>query len=380
MDEGVNGIPYHLVHLTGQERVYLDEVLFTRELGGSGKFTALCENWLQAHLGVSRAHLTPSCTGALEMAALLCDIGPGDEVIMPSFTYVSTANAFVLRGATPVFVDICPERLTLDPDCVKAAITSKTRAIVPVHYAGTACDMEALGQIAAAHGLWLIEDAAHALLSRTSQGKFLGAGGQLGCLSFHSTKNVTAGGGGALLVNDQTLMERAQCIWHRGTDKAAFDNGQVSHYRWIERGSAYQPGELTAAFLWAQLERAQAITARRMELHAYYLASLALLVDKGLINFPKGNYLTGNAHLIYVVAISRSARDALMAALALKGIHSVPHYVPLHSSPAGLRWGRAHGSMHVTDYVANGLLRLPLYPDLQYADIDRVTSVLRANA
>jgi len=377
MDIALNDIPFHVVHLTGRERAYLDEVLATRGFGGNGKLTALCQDWLQTELGVSQAHLTPSCTDALEMAALLCDIGPGDEVIMPSYTYVSTANAFVLRGATPVFVDICPETLTLDPACVQAAVTPKTRAIVPVHYAGTACDMDALGRIASAHGLWLIEDAAHALLSRTPQGRYLGALGQVGCLSFHSTKNVTAGGGGALLVNDPGLLEKAQCIWHRGTDKAAFDNGEVSHYRWVAKGSAYQPGELMAAFLWAQLESARAITERRMQLHRRYLQGLAPLASKGLIRFPKGNDLTGNAHIVYVLAASRLQRDAWMGALASQGIHSAPHYVPLHSSPAGRKWGRTHGAMGVTDDTADCLLRLPLYPDLQYADVDRVVHVLR---
>jgi len=371
----VNEIPLHRVHLTGSEHVYLDEVLTSGNIT-DGSFTTRCESWFREYLGARQAHLTPSCTDALEMASLLCDIDPADEVILPSFTYVSTANAFVLRGAVPVFVDIDPNTLTLDVGQVEDAITPRTRAIVAVHYAGTACDMEALCRIADERKIWLIEDAAHALLSRTLQGRFLGTIAHLGCFSFHKTKNITSGQGGALIVNDLSLVERASTIWHRGTNRDAFNREQLPYYHWIDKGSSYQPGELIAAFLWAQLEQAEEITARRLQLQKRYLDGLESLANTGYLELPAGNRLSGNGHLIYVLAASKEQRDHWQTYLAKRGIESAPHYQPLHRSPAGLRWGRTGSSMTVTERISDTLLRLPIYYDMQSDDVDRVLCVL----
>ncbi len=334
-------------------------------LAGDGRFTRLCHQWLEQKLGAKKALLTHSCTAALEMAAILCDLKPGDEVIMPSFTFVSTANAFVLRGAVPVFVDIRPDTLNLDEKLAAAAVTPKTRAIVPVHYAGVGCEMDALMALAHDRDLVVVEDAAQGILAEY-KGRKLGAIGHLGCLSFHETKNVISGEGGALLVNDERFLARAEVIREKGTNRAQFFRGEVDKYSWVDIGSSYLPSELVGAFLWAQLEHAGEINAVRMKLCAAYRRGLAPLAREGVLALPQPEPagITGNGHMFYILLPDLATRTRLIAHLKARGIHPVFHYVPLHSSPAGRKFGRAAGTMTVTDHVADRLLRLPLYHGL----------------
>jgi len=331
-------------------------------LAGDGRFTRQCHQWLEQNLGARRALLTHSCTAALEMAAILCDLEPGDEVIMPSFTFVSTANAFVLRGAVPVFVDIRPDTLNLDEQQVARAITPRTRAIVPVHYAGVACEMDTLMALARSRELVVVEDAAQGILAEY-KGRKLGAIGHLGCLSFHETKNVISGEGGALLVNDPRFLERAEIIREKGTNRAQFFRGEVDKYTWVDLGSSFLPSELIGAFLWAQLERADEINATRMQICAAYRQGLEALAQRGVLALPQPEPegIEGNGHLFYLLLKDLAARSGLIAHLKSRGVHSVFHYVPLHSAPAGRKFGRAAGPMTVTDDVAGRLLRLPLY-------------------
>ena len=307
------------------------------------------------------------------MAAILCDIGPGDEVIMPSYTFVSTANAFVLRGGVPVFVDIRRDTLNLDESLVEAAVTPRTRAIVPVHYAGVACEMDTILGIARRHGLRVVEDAAQALLS-DYRGRSLGAVGDLGCLSFHETKNVISGEGGALLVNDPGLVERAEIIREKGTDRSRFFRGQVDKYTWVDIGSSYLPSELVGAFLHAQLSHADEIMARRRRLCALYHERLAPLAQRGLVELaaPLPEGLSGNGHMFYILLPDVETRGALIRHLKEAGMLGVFHYVPLHSSPAGQHFGRAGSAMSVTDAVSARLLRLPLYYEMEEGDVDQV--------
>lgn len=351
-------IPFRRVHLTGRELGYVREALESGQLSGDGPFTRRCESWLEENAPCARAFLTHSGTAALEMAAILADAGPGDEIIMPSFTFPSTANAFVLRGATPVFVDVNPHTLTIDPRCVADAITNRTKAIVPVHYAGVTADMDALR----AHGLLLIEDAAQALLAVRP--------GAIAAISFHETKNVSAGEGGALLLNDERLIERAEVVREKGTNRAAFLRGEIERYEWIDRGSSFAPGELAAAFLLAQLEDAVAITAKCVAIWNRYHE----LLD-GVVERPGA--VSPNGHIYYVLLESESARRSAIESLAARGIQAVFHYVPLHSSPAGLRYGRTSGSLEVTEDVSHRLLRLPLWPEMSDAQVEEVASALR---
>ena len=348
-------------------------------LAGDGRFTRQCHQWLERNLGAKKALLTHSCTAALEMAAILCDLSAGDEVIMPSFTFVSTANAFVLRGAVPVFVDIRPDTLNLDEKLVAAGVTSRTRAIVPVHYAGVACEMDALMALARDRELVVVEDAAQGLLAEY-KGRRLGAIGHLGCLSFHETKNVISGEGGALLVNDTRLVERAEIIREKGTNRAQFFRGEVDKYTWVDIGSSYLPSELVGAFLWAQLEHAGAINDRRMKLCTAYRNGLATLARHGALALPQPEPagVTGNGHLFYVLLKDAATRTRLIAHLKTRGIHSVFHYVPLHSSPAGRRYGRGAGPLPVTEDVAGRLLRLPLYHELTEAQVGVIVAEIHA--
>ena len=346
-------------------------------LAGDGRFTRQCHQWLERNLGTRKALLTHSCTAALEMAAILCDFQPGDEVIMPSFTFVSTANAFVLRGAVPVFVDIRPDTLNLDEKLAAGAVTARTRAIVPVHYAGVACEMDTLMALARDKGLVVIEDAAQGVLAEY-KGNKLGAIGHLGCLSFHETKNVISGEGGALLVNDPRFAERAEIIREKGTNRAQFFRGEVDKYTWVDIGSSYLPSELIGAFLWAQLEHADAINAKRLALCAAYRKGLQALAREGKLALPQPQPagVKGNGHLFYVLLKDLATRVKLIAHLKARGIHSVFHYVPLHSSPAGRKFGRAAGAMTVTDDVADRLLRLPLYHGLTEEDAAGVAAAI----
>jgi dTDP-4-amino-4,6-dideoxygalactose transaminase len=308
------------------------------------------------------------------MAAILCDIRPGDEIIMPSYTFVSTANAFVLRGGVPVFVDIRADTLNLDESLVEAAVTPRTRAIVPVHYAGVPCEMERIMDIARRHDLLVVEDAAQALLS-TYKGRALGSIGHFGCLSFHETKNIISGEGGALLVNDERFVKRAEIIREKGTNRSQFFRGEVDKYTWVDIGSSYLPGELVSAFLYAQLEHAEKITAKRRHICAAYTAQLAPLQQAGKLRMPPVGG-AGNGHMFYIILDSLDTRTRLIAHLKAQGILPVFHYVPLHSSPAGCQYGRTGSAMTVTDDLSERLLRLPLYYEMGDADIGRVSGAI----
>ncbi|TWA85628.1 dTDP-4-amino-4,6-dideoxygalactose transaminase [Azospirillum brasilense] len=347
--------------LAGNELEYIRQSLERAHLSGDGAFTKRCHAWLERRLGAPQALLTHSCTAALEMAALLTDVGPGDEVIMPSFTFVSTANAFVLRGAVPVFVDIRPDTLNIDERLIEAAITPRTRAICVVHYAGVACDMDVIGAIAARHGLAVIEDAAQALMA-AYRGRPLGTFGALSAFSFHETKNLISGEGGALVVNDPDLITRAEIIREKGTNRSRFLRGEVNKYTWVDVGSSYLPSDLLAAFLLAQFENAERLDAERHALWNAYHEALAPLEDRGLLRRPLiPAECRHNAHLYYVLARTAGERDALIAHLRTKGIQAPFHYVPLHSAPAGRRYARAMGALSVTTDLSARLLRLPMW-------------------
>ncbi len=351
--------------------------MVSSHLSGDGPFTKRCHAWLERTLGCGRALLTHSCTAALEMAAILCDIRPGDEVILPSFTFVSTANAFVLRGACPVFVDIRPDTLNMDERGIQEAITSKTRAIVPMHYAGAPCAMGPIMEIAERKKLWVIEDAAQALLS-TYQGRFLGTIGHLGCLSFHETKNIISGEGGALLLNEPGLAERAQVIREKGTNRSQFFAGEVDHYTWTDIGSSFLPSELVGAFLFAQLEQAEKIIAARRRIFDLYHRSLRSLEEQQLLRLPcTEDDSVANGHLFYVIARTSEERKRLIEHLDARDILAVIHYVPLHSSPAGRRYGRPSGDLRVTEDLSSRLLRLPLFFEMTDRDVDRVVAAVK---
>lgn len=370
-------VDFNKPYMTGKELYYIADAHFGRKLAGDGPYTRRCHAWLEERLACRKALLTHSCTAALEMFALLLGIEPGDEIIMPSYTFVSTANAFVLRGGTPVFVDIREDTLNIDERLVEEAITPRTKAIVAVHYAGVGCEMDTLGAIAARHGLALLEDAAQALQS-TYKGRPLGSIGDLGALSFHETKNVICGEGGALLVNSPRFVQGAEIIREKGTDRSRFFRGEVDKYTWQTAGSSYLPGEVTAAFLWAQLEEADSINARRREAWDRYHALLAPLEARGLLRrpvIPAG--CEHNAHMYYVLLAPGIARQTVLDHLKQNGIYAVFHYVPLHSSPAGKRFGRAHGDLAKTDDLSERLIRLPLWVGLSEADQTLVVQTLR---
>ncbi len=363
--------------IVGKELYYISQaVMVEAHLSGDGPFTKRCQLWLEENLGCAKAFLTHSCTGALEMAAILCDVQPGDEVIMPSFTFVSTANAFVLRGAVPVFVDIRPDTLNLNEKLIESAITKRTRAIVPMHYAGVACAMDEILDLARPYRLWVVEDVAQSLLS-TYKGKKLGTLGDLGCLSFHETKNIISGEGGALLVNDERVIERAEIIREKGTDRNKYFRGEVDKYTWVDIGSSYLPSELIGAFLYAQLEQAEKIVAVRSRIVERYMSLLRSQEEKGMLRLPfMGKECSGNGHLFYVITNSLEERDRLIQYLKERGIHAVFHYVPLHSSPAGKRYGRVSGDMSVTEDVSARLLRLPIYYEMTDEQVDRVAATV----
>jgi dTDP-4-amino-4,6-dideoxygalactose transaminase len=371
-------IPFGKPFIAGKELYYIAQAVMEGHLSGDGPFSARCENWLERHVGMPKALLTPSGTDALELAALLLDIGPGDEVIMPSFTFVSTATAFVLRGAVPVFVDIREDTLNLDERLVEAAITPRTRAIVAVHYGGCGCEMDALRAIADRHGLALVEDAAHAL-GASYRDKPLGSFGDLACFSFHETKNVISGEGGALVVNRPELVERAAVIRQKGTNRQQFLAGQTDKYTWVDIGSSFVASEIVAAFLWGQLERVEEITAKRMNIWRQYHSALAPLAKRGEVSLPEPPaHCHVNGHIFYLLVRDESARNSLLRQLNGQGVNAVFHYVPLHSSPAGLRYGRSHGNLAVTESVAQRLLRLPLFFDMESDDVERVVAAVSA--
>jgi dTDP-4-amino-4,6-dideoxygalactose transaminase len=354
-------VPFNRPHMTGKELAYIAQAHQNHILAGDGPFTAACNRWLEERTGARKALLTHSCTAALDMAAILADIRPGDEVIMPSYTFVSTANAFVLRGGVPVFVDIRPDTLNIDEALIEAAITPRTRAVVAVHYAGVGCEMDAILDLARRRGLLVIEDAAHGMMAQ-HRGRSLGAIGHLGALSFHETKNVISGEGGALLINDARFVERAEIVREKGTNRSSFFRGEVDKYTWVDIGSSYLPGEIIAAFLWAQLEEAESITARRIELWKRYHTDLEACERAGRIRRPViPPDCRHNAHMYHVLLPSLEHRTRLIDRLKAKGISALFHYVPLHSSPAGRRFGRVAGTMQNTDSLSSRLLRLPLW-------------------
>ena len=365
-------IPFNLPFLAGKELRHIREAVTQGQLSGDGPFTQRCHEWLERELGCCKALLTHSCTGALEMAALLAGVGPGDEVIMPSFTFVSTANAFVLRGAVPVFVDIHRDTLNLDERLLPGAVTKRTRAIVPVHYAGLACAMDGIMEVAGRHRLLVVEDAAQALLS-TYKGRPLGTIGHLGCVSFHETKNIISGEGGALLVNDSRFAQRAEIIREKGTNRSNFLRGKVDKYTWVDVGSSYLPGELTAAFLFAQFEKADYILAVRTRIFQRYMERLEALQERGVLRLPHVSAdSVSNGHMFHIVTRSLQERTRLIDHLRRRGIGSAFHYVPLHSSPAGRKFGRTAGAMTVTDSISACLLRLPIFYGMKDAEVDRV--------
>ncbi|MHC4831036.1 MAG: dTDP-4-amino-4,6-dideoxygalactose transaminase [Planctomycetota bacterium] len=373
-----NKIPFNKPFIVGKELYYVSQAVLSGHLAGNGGFTKRCQAWLEQHTGVTRALLTHSCTAALEMAALIYDIGPGDEVIMPSYTFVSTANAFVLRGAKPRFVDVRADTLNLDETKIEAAINERTKAIVPVHYGGVGCEMHEIMRIADRHGLKVIEDAAQAL-DATYHGAPLGGFGHLSCLSFHETKNFISGEGGSLLIQDPEALERAEIIWEKGTNRQQFFRGQVDKYTWVDVGSSYLPSELIAAFLFAQLEHASEITARFLAIGDRYRQAFQSLESDGLVGLPKAPpHCRHNGHMFYLLVSSVAERDALIAHLKAKAIHAVFHYVPLHNSPMGQRLGCADEPLPVTEDRSARLVHLPCYFELSERDQDRVIAEVRS--
>ena len=371
-------IPFNKPYMTGKELWYIAQAHAKGHLAGDGSFTKLCNRWLEQRTGSARALLTHSCTAGLEMAAMLADVQPGDEVIMPSYTFVSTANAFVLRGAVPVFVDIRTDTLNLDEQLIEAAITPKTRAIVPVHYAGVGCEMEAIMAIAAKHQLLVVEDAAQGVMS-SYKGRPLGSIGDLAAVSFHETKNLISGEGGALLINNERFVERAEIIREKGTNRGQFFRGQVDKYTWVDIGSSYLPGEIIAAFLWAQMEEVEPITRRRLAMWNTYHQWFAEPERAGKLRRPViPSHCTHNAHMYYILLPSLEQRMALIDSLRKSGVHSVFHYVPLHSAPAGRKFGRAVGDLAVTNDISDRLLRLPMWVGMEDDQADVIKTILSA--
>ena len=369
-------IPFNIPPYTGREDAYVLEAIHSHKICGDGAFTKKCHEWLQARTGAARAFLTTSGTHALDMAALLCRLEPGDEVILPSFTFSSTANAFVLAGATPVFVDIRPDTMNIDEKRIEDAITDRTRVICVMHYAGVACEMDAIMDIARRHGLLVVEDAAQAVMS-TYKGRPLGNVGDYGCYSFHETKNYSMGEGGAILLREDD--PRAEVIREKGTNRARLLRGQVDKYTWEDLGSSYLPSELNAAYLYGQLEMAEEINAARLHSWQLYRQGLAPLHEAGAIDWqtiPDG--CVHNGHMFYIKARNIAQRTALIAYLKANGVQAVFHYVPLHSATAGLRFGRFHGEDRYTTAESERLLRLPMYYGLTDSDVERVVDLIAA--
>lgn len=365
-------IPFNKPPFVGMELDYVKQAVESGRICGDGTFNLLCHKWLEEHTGTAKALLTTSCTHALEMSARLCNIGPGDEVIMPSFTFVSTADAFVSQGAKCVFVDIRPDTMNLDENLIEAAITEKTKAIVPVHYAGVACEMDKINEIAKRHNLFVVEDAAQGMMA-TYKDRVLGSLGDFGCYSYHETKNYSMGEGGALLINRPEFCDRAEIIREKGTNRCQFHRGEVDKYTWVELGSSYLPSELNAAYLYAELECADIINDARMACWNAYRERLATLAEKGLVELPYiPEHCKHNAHMFYLKVEDLATRTALLKHLVYNGILAVFHYVPLHSSPAGMRYGRFHGEDRYTTNESNRLLRLPMFYGLKEEEIEYI--------
>ncbi|MBD5468229.1 MAG: dTDP-4-amino-4,6-dideoxygalactose transaminase [Lachnospiraceae bacterium] len=371
-------IPFNKPPYTGKEIEYITEaVTKNRKICGDGPFTKKCDAWFEERTGAAKSLLTTSCTHATELAALLCNIGPGDEVIMPAYTFVSTANAFVLRGAKPVFVDIRPDTMNIDETLIEAAVNEKTKAIVPVHYAGIACEMDTIMDIAARHKLYVIEDAAQGVLS-TYKGRALGTIGDFGCYSFHETKNYSMGEGGALLIKDFKFAEEAEILREKGTNRAKFYRGQVDKYTWVNLGSSYLPGDMNAAYLWAQLEMADEINEKRRSLFDLYDEQLAPLAERGLIECPQiPDGCVGNGHMYYIKVKDIEERTELIRFLEEHEIMAVFHYIPLHTAPAGKQFGTFFGEDRYTTKESERLLRLPMYYELTPEEVLEITGKVK---
>ncbi len=371
-------IPFNIPPFVGTELDHVKAAIASHKICGDGAYTKKCSAWLEERFGARKALLTTSGSTALDMAALLCGIEPGDEVILPSFTFSSTANSFVLAGAKLVFVDIRPDTMNIDETKIEAAITERTRVIVPVHYAGVACEMDTIMDIARRHGLRVVEDAAQGVMS-TYKGRALGTIGDFGCFSFHETKNYSMGEGGALLVNDQAQIERAEIIREKGTNRSRFLRGQVDKYTWVDYGDSYLPSELNAAYLWGQLEAADAINEDRLRSWRGYDAAFRPLAAAGKLELPTvPEGCVHNAHMYYVKLRDLEERTTFISFLKERGVSSAFHYVPLHSAPAGLRFGRFHGEDRYTTAESDRLVRLPMYYGLTEEDLERVVSAVHA--
>ena len=370
-------INFNIPPYVGDEKQYIAEVIDKRKMCGDGEFTKRCNKWLEEKTKTSKALLTTSCTHATEMAALLAGIKPGDEVIMPSYTFVSTADAFVLRGATAVFVDIRPDTMNIDESLIENAITEKTKAIVPVHYAGVSCEMDKIMELAKKYNLIVIEDAAQGITS-TYKGKALGTIGDYGCLSFHETKNLSMGEGGALLIKDANKIEQAEIIREKGTNRSKFFRGQIDKYTWVDAGSSYLPSELNAAYLWAQLEMVDKIQSDRMRSWDKYYKLLKPLADLGDIELPYvPDECVHNAHMFYIKAKDLEERTRLITYLKGHEIGAVFHYIPLHTSPAGQKYGKFVGEDKYTTKESERLIRLPMYYGLGSEEIDMVVDIVK---
>ena len=370
-------INFNVPPFTGKETEYIMEAVKAQKICGDGQFTKKCNAWLEEKTGAVKALLTTSCTHATEMAALLADVKPGDEVIMPSYTFVSTADAFVLRGATPVFVDIRPDTMNIDEKKIEEAITDKTVGIVPVHYAGVACEMDTIMDVAKRHNLWVIEDAAQGIMS-TYKGKALGTFGEFGCFSFHETKNYSMGEGGAILIRDEEKIEDAEILREKGTNRSKFFRGQIDKYTWVNQGSSYLPSDMNAAYLWAQLEMAEKINDYRLSIWEQYWRELTPLAEAGKIELPTvPQDCVHNAHMFYIKAKDIEERSALISYMKENGVLTVFHYIPLHTAPAGLKFGRFHGEDKYTTKESERLVRLPLYFGLKEEEVSYICDKVR---
>ncbi|GAB3186926.1 dTDP-4-amino-4,6-dideoxygalactose transaminase [Hydrogenophaga aquatica] len=371
-------IPYNRPYMTGTEIEYIQDAKQRNMLAGDGWFTKQCHQWLESNTGSHKALLTHSCTAALEMAALLIDVRPGDEIIMPSYTFVSTANAFVLRGGVPVFVDIRPDTLNIDETKIESAITSRTKAIVPVHYAGVGCEMDAIMDIAERHSISVIEDSAQGVMAKY-KGLPLGGIGNLGAYSFHETKNIISGEGGALLINQPNYIKQAEIIREKGTDRSRFFRGEVDKYTWQSIGSSFLPGELISAFLWAQLEQSEYITDQRLKIWNRYNSLIEPLERDGLLRRPiVPAHCEHNGHIFYALLNTDTDRNLVLNRMKQDEIHALFHYIPLHSSPAGRRFCRTHGELTNTEQLSERIIRLPIWIGMSESEQTRVIESLKS--
>ncbi|MEP0904942.1 dTDP-4-amino-4,6-dideoxygalactose transaminase [Leptolyngbya subtilissima ST-M1] len=375
-EQAIKNIPFSKLSTNGEELLHIKEAILSGCIIGDGQYTKLCQTWLKEHIGAEKVLLTHSCTAALEMAFILAGIEPGDEVIMPSYTFVSTANAVVLRGGVPVFVDIRPDTLNLDETKLEAAITTRTKAIAPVHYAGLSCEMNLILKLADQYGLQVVEDAAQGICSKYNN-QPVGSFGNMAAFSFHGTKNIVSGEGGALVVNDSSLVERAEIIWEKGTNRSQFFRGDVDKYTWVDIGSSYLPSDILAAFLWSQLQHADSIIQRRLAIwNRYHHAFEALEKDYKVRRPTVPQLCQHNAHIYYLLVDSLETRSKILTNLKRYGVQATFHYVPLHSAPAGQKYGRQSGELTVTEDICDRIVRLPLFADMTFEEADSIISLV----